>query len=75
MMRRYNKFLISYESEECINLLLASKQTESLEELKDIISKVMKARKVYKYQIHYVKEISKEEHDKIQKCKDIKEVI
>ena len=60
-IKRYNKALISYESEDCINYLLLLKHSENLEDLKYYIGKVMETRKVYKYKIHSVEEITEGE--------------
>ena len=60
-MKRYNKALISYETEDCINYMLLLKHSKDLDELKYYIQKVMETRKVYKYKIHSVEEITEGE--------------
>ena len=66
-IKRYNKVLISYENEECINYLFLCKHSKDLKELKDYIGKVMETRKVYKYKIHSIEETNEQDIENIRK--------
>ena len=66
-IKRYNKVLISYENEECINYLFLCKHSKDLNELKQYIEKVMETRKVYKYKIHSISETNEKDIENIKK--------
>ena len=70
MVKRYNKVLITYENDECINYLFLCKHSDNLDELKYYISKVMETRKVYNYNIKEISETNEGDIENIKRwCK------